>query len=378
VVRRVAPTLALTLALALLGAPALVGCEAAGPRPELLGERRAVAATTTPMATAMPGPAPRRRSGDVLAANAECENCHPVIADEWRRSLHRQAYSDVEFQRAFAIEPMPFCRGCHAPEADIRKPPSPELGALGVGCVTCHLVGDELLAAPSATGEASSSLRPHELRRAPAFASAAACAACHEFPFPGQGEGGALMQLTVQEHAASPAAERSCASCHMPMTADPAAPGVSHRSHEFAATRSQAQLRAALSIDARRVDPRHVEFVLTAAEVGHAVPTGDLNRRLAITIRVQGSARGQAPAVRYLARHFRSARGPQGLPMREQIADDRVFPGTPVVVAFELAEDDAGLPVDWSVTHQRVEVFLSTDERSGVVVGELVIEQGRL
>ena len=49
--------------------------------------------------------------------NESCEGCRDDVAREWRQSNHRNAYNDPTFQRALSLEPLPFCRGCHAPAA---------------------------------------------------------------------------------------------------------------------------------------------------------------------------------------------------------------------------------------------------------------------
>src|SRR5262245_20660474 len=60
----------------------------------------------------MPGPE-RRRLEAAVALNATCVSCHPDEAAEWRRSRHRQSNTNAAYQAAFAVEPSPFCRGCH-------------------------------------------------------------------------------------------------------------------------------------------------------------------------------------------------------------------------------------------------------------------------
>src|ERR1700727_480519 len=82
-----------------------------------------LAALTAPSVAAdlaIPFPAPAR--GPVASGRAErnatCEGCHAEIAAEWRASMHHHAFDDPQFARPLAIEPLPFCRGCHAPEAD--------------------------------------------------------------------------------------------------------------------------------------------------------------------------------------------------------------------------------------------------------------------
>ncbi|MCA9693507.1 MAG: hypothetical protein KC636_28185, partial [Myxococcales bacterium] len=321
----------------------------------------------------MPGPAPQARGFDAAARNDECEQCHDAIAAEWRASLHRVAYTDWAFQRAFEKEPLAFCRGCHAPEAAPARAPAAPLAALGVGCVTCHLPGEAVLAAPRSGPEAA----VHPVTRAPAFATAAACARCHEFEFPRSGHRvAAFMQTTAREHAASPARDRSCADCHMPRVADDAG---GHRSHRFEATRSAEILKGALAIAAARPRGDRVEVTLEARDVGHAVPTGDLNRRLSVWARVLDPARRRERQIAYLARHFESVHAPGQPPLRAEVADDRVFPGELRVVTFDLKPEDAGLPVAWGVSHERVETFLSEqDPRSAIIAGAVELAEGVL
>src|SRR5690606_3589291 len=135
----------------------------------------------------MPAPTTAERGDDRLDRNDDCERCHVDIAQEWRASLHRASYSDPMVQAAIAGEDDPsFCRSCHAPEADPRAEPDPRRAALGVGCVGCHLVDQEILAAPRPGPETA----PHPIRRDPKFAGPDACAGCHEFWFPSAGRAG--------------------------------------------------------------------------------------------------------------------------------------------------------------------------------------------
>ena len=97
----------------MLAVCALAGC-VAEPRAEPRGEPGS-----------MPGPARGRGRPGAAAVNALCEGCHEEVAREWRGSLHRRAYVDRSFAESLAREPDPFCRGCHAPEADPQSPPPP-------------------------------------------------------------------------------------------------------------------------------------------------------------------------------------------------------------------------------------------------------------
>lgn len=324
-------------------------------------------------APTMPGPATLARL-DAPTQNRGCESCHLEIAAEWRGSLHQRAYLDPEFARALDREPQPFCRGCHAPEADPRAPAPPALAALGVGCVTCHapagLPADAVLAVPR-----DSRAAPHPVVQSVAFAGAPACAACHEFSFPGRP---APMQLTVREHAASRFAATSCADCHMPWTGDGQA---RHRSHVFAASRDPALLQRALRVEATR-QPGRVTLRLIPAEVGHAVPTGDLFRRL--LVEAEATDRTGAPVshdARTLGRRFERRHESSLRTVQVEVADDR--PGAPgsreqggaVQVQLELGPEADAYPVRWRVVHQRVEFHRSDDV---VIAGEQALAGGDL
>ena len=192
-------------------------------------------------------------------ANATCTDCHGEIADEWRASLHSASNTDASYQRSFRREPRAFCRNCHEPEGR-----SEELAAIGTACITCHGTDH---AAPK-QGDA-------------------ACAGCHEFSFPDRGQSvNALdrMQLTLLEHAQSSNAATSCVDCHMPKVGDgPTA----HRSHVFAASRDPDMLRSAVNVAANMITvdgKSFAEITLSPGATGHAFRTGDLFRRLAITV----------------------------------------------------------------------------------------------
>ncbi|MFO0591839.1 MAG: hypothetical protein U0441_30105 [Polyangiaceae bacterium] len=321
-----------------------------------------------------PLPRPGRgRMLDAVKRDTECQQCHPDEAEEQRRSFHRRSAVDPAYRAAFAIEPSPFCEGCHAPEvaldaavvaaardshapaAALEKAAPAAVIAMGVGCVTCHVTEDgAILAAPREGGSAdSASPRGHAVRRSRAFAAAGGCAGCHEFPFPrgvvGKDDGD-FMQTTVREHARSKGADRGCADCHMPLVSG-------RRSHAFAEVRDPAWLRERLHASAARVDEGTVRITLVQSDPGHAFPTGDLFRRLAVGCEVR-SSRGEVLArdVRYPRRHFDVTTGMFG---RVLTADDRVF-DAPVEIdldvsaAAERIAPGGGAKVRWWVIHQRV------------------------
>ena len=329
----------------------------------------------------MPGPSPRGHE-DAAVSNARCESCHTEIAAEWRESQHRAAFRDPSFARAFLREPLPFCQGCHAPEGNTAARPSRAVADMGVACVTCHVVGGRILAAARATGEAADGTAgakkaPHEIVRSASFGSDRACAGCHEFSFP---DGRAAMQSTITEHRASATAGAPCSGCHMPRSrGEGDAPP--HRSHGFAASHDTARLRSAIGVDATRTAPRVVRVTLTPRGVGHAFPTGDLFRRLAVYATTTDDSGHTRPAAsRFLSRHFEAKPGPTGELQRSETGDDRVGrngPG-PTLVDLELDARAAGRAVSWRVAYERVQHFTSMNERDAVVTETVTLFEGEL
>lgn len=318
------------------------------------------------MAPTMPGPSLGVTRRDAARRNAACERCHPAIAAEWRSSLHHQAYTNESFAAALRREPIPFCRGCHAPEADPEQAPPRALARLGVGCVSCHNPGgsESVLAVPR--DDLSRETAPHPVRREPGFAGSDACASCHQFEFPGGRE---LMQSTIAEHASSSQATTACAGCHMPPVGDVGR----HRGHGFAASREPTLLRQALRVQATR-ERTAVHLALTPGVVGHAFPTGDLFRRLAVIAEVVGDdGRPLASATRFLTRHFTLS--------RRETADDRVgapaLAGAAVPVAFDFGSPAVGRAIRWRVAYERV-AFPRASDAHAEVEASVVVADGTL
>ncbi len=323
----------------------------------------------------MPGPAPQARTGDRAAAQAGCVGCHPNVAREWAQSLHRVSGSDAPYVKAFAREPLRFCRKCHVPE-DMSQGTDPAWAeAVGVGCVTCHVTGRSGVLASHADPSS-----PHALVVAPELAGPGACAGCHEFGFP---DARVLprpddMQETVREHAVSWARAYACADCHMPWVDD--GDGRGHRSHRFAASRDPEMLARAVGVSARRVGATGIEVTLTPGAAGHAFPTGDLFRRLELRVWLLGPDGPRAPQRRWLGREF------AGL-SRRQTVDTRVH-AEPVVLRFDLldapparaaiCEDVTRAGVAWELAYQRV-AFPDPRRSAGAEIdGEVIVAPGKL
>ena len=86
------------------------------------------------------------------------------------------------------------------------------------------------------------------------------------------------MQSTLAEHRRSEHRTLGCNDCHMPIVGDAKA---RRRSHAFPGAYDPAMLARSVVIESERIDRERVRLILRPGEVGHAVPTGDLLRRLA-------------------------------------------------------------------------------------------------
>jgi len=224
----------------------------------------------------LPGPAPRKGlPRDVAHANQLCSVCHRSIAEEWNRSLHRHAYNNPYFARAVKIEPVNFCRKCHAPDANPDHDPSPALAAIGVSCLTCHWTER---GAMGAHGTGGRQIVGHDTMGDVRWSDGRACANCHQFDFPAKATAtlGTPMQDTVREHEISPYANTPCQRCHMPLVT--AADGTRHHRHDFAVQADAAFLSRAVTLELVSRSERQVTVALSAGSIGHAFPTGDLFR----------------------------------------------------------------------------------------------------
>jgi hypothetical protein len=291
--------------------------------------------------------------------------------------MHRQAWTDPVFQKAYAVEPVAFCRGCHAPEADPRAVPNEAERDVGVACTTCHVDGGHVVGVrASALGEGA-----HAMRAEPQMSTRAACASCHQFDFPGTK--GAPMQDTLRENARSSYADVECQSCHMPVVVGP--DGRARRSHSFSVIGNDALLRSAVTVKAELVGARSLELRLEGARVGHAFPTGDMFRRLELRARIVGAdghAKGIARPV-HLGRRFgdRARSGGELAFDRVPTGDTRVPPpgaGTRRArLSFErdLASGDE---LHWEVAYQRMDDAMAASFGVDAVHDEVVVASGRV
>ncbi|MCB9594555.1 MAG: hypothetical protein H6719_17615 [Sandaracinaceae bacterium] len=192
---------------------------------------------------------------------ASCGACHEQHAREWAASAHRTAFTNAIFQAEFEPHRRPYCQRCHAPRGE----PS-----AGVDCAVCH-VRDGAVLNPTISGRA-----PHAGRVAP-LDGTLACARCHDFAFESQPDLG--LQRTVQEWVGSRHHDTPCQGCHMPRRGRA-------RSHRFPGGLDPGLLEHAIRVEARAVSEgsrTRLTLTMSTDAAGHAVPTGDIFRRLEVT-----------------------------------------------------------------------------------------------
>jgi hypothetical protein len=257
----------------------------------------------------------------------DCAGCHTREASSHAGSMHAQAFDDPLFQREWSRGRQAWCVRCHAPLA--RDAGDPRVHE-GVGCASCHVVDGVIVSRASRGGA------PHATRTEPRFSEAAQCGTCHEFDFPARAGRAEQLQRTLSEWRAGGRDER-CIDCHMPTLADDG-------SHALRGPRDPELLSDALDVRveaARRGSDIVVRAALGVHGAGHAVPTGDLNRRLVF----RAWASGAAPVEMEMARLFDRDEDGDAV----EIADQRVLPGTDRRLEARLRPRGAVTRVHWSL-----------------------------
>lgn len=352
--RALLPALGLAGALG-LGALRALGVQAAPPpRPVPLGERFG----EVPWIRVVPQLAPLSGVGGVRAE--DCGRCHKAHYEEWRRSTHAHAYTDLQFQSELGKDSSPrwLCLNCHLPVENQRDEVVRALagGALfaplaernpgfdaalrdeGVTCATCHLRRD----AEGRTyvlGPLGGTKPPHPVRVDRA-ALLSRCDDCHDQQYRLTPQLVCAFQ-TAAEVAAGPERGRPCASCHLPAERRPLTtlgtpPRTAHR-HDFVGgpvpkrfERYDAQLARAfrpaldLAYEARPAGPGRlaVSVELHNARAAHRAPTGDPERYYEIELQLLDEK------DRLLGRQrLRIGQLWRWSPEAKILADNRVLPG---------------------------------------------------
>lgn len=134
-------------------------------------------------------------------------------------------------------------------------------------------------------------------------------------------------------------------------------------------------LQGVLRVEASRLSPARVALRLIPRHPGHALPTGDLFRRLELSAEALGPDRMVlGNAVRYLARHFELKRMHGG---RNLVIDDRLR-DEPITVELDVGAAGEGRLIAWRVAYQRVGHPEASGDEDAEIEGEVVLASGDL
>lgn len=235
-----------------------------------------------------------------------CGECHRDIYEEWKTSIHAQAYEDPFFQAYWRKDRNIWvCLNCHTPlenqqptlikaiprgrvEKAVQEPNphyDPEYQKESVTCAACH-VRDGIIYGPF-----EDSAAPHPTKFDPNFRTAQPCFRCHNVvsgpaQFYNVGPCGTYAEYEgkffMQERGFI------CQSCHMPEVDRPVAtkgPIRRGRRHLWRGGHDPDMVKRAVAVEVKAdtVLPKpgdKIGFTLTLvnAGAGHKVPTGDPDR----------------------------------------------------------------------------------------------------
>jgi hypothetical protein len=138
-----------------------------------------------------------------------------------------------------------------------------------------------------------------------------------------------------------------------------------------------AMLAQALVANVTRAGPSRVAVRLAPGKVGHAMPTGDLFRRLEVRAAADRDGEVVARATRYLSRKFTTELVGE-TSARVDRFDDRVGARLAPCFELELGRRAVGLPIALEVAYQRVQEPRTAEERGAIVNGEATLVRVRV
>lgn len=312
-----------------------------------------------------------------------CGTCHREIYDEWKTSIHAQAYTDPFFQAYWKRDHNIWvCLNCHTPlenqqptlikeiprgrvERAIQEP-NPrfdhEYRNEGVTCAACH-VRDGVIRGPY-----DDSAAPHPTQFDPSFRTAQVCYRCHHVisgpaQFYNVGPCGTYTEYEGRYFTR----ERGmiCQSCHMPEVHRPVAEGGPirrGRRHLWRGGHDPSMVKQAVAIQVK-ADPtapqpgEQVRFTLTLinAGAGHKIPTGDPDRHFTVEFLVEdGQGRVLAQQSDTMGRWI------LWQPVIVEVYDNRLLPlaSRDYHFAYRLPEGSRGLTMK-----TRVRYHIMTDDQ---------------
>ncbi|MFO0773057.1 MAG: multiheme c-type cytochrome [Nitrospiraceae bacterium] len=317
---------------------------------------------------------------DSLKAES-CGTCHREIYDEWKTSIHAQAWDDPFFQAYWKKDKQIWvCLNCHTPlenqqptlvgaipRGRVEKAPEqpnphfdPSYQREGVTCAACH-VRDGVIYGPY-----EDSVAPHPTKFDPRFRTAQVCSRCHNVvsgpaQFYNVGPCGTYAEYEgkffMQERGFI------CQSCHMPEIDRPVAtdsPIRRGRRHLWRGGHDPDMVKQAIAVsvkaDPMTPGPRptaNVTLSILNAGAGHKIPTGDPDRHFTVEFEVRDAS--QHVLTR---QHSTIGRWIQWQPAIIEWYDNRLMPlaDRDYRFSYRLPERAEGLTL-----HTRVRYHILTD-----------------
>jgi hypothetical protein len=260
-------------------------------------------------------------STDALRANT-CGTCHREIYEEWKTSIHSEAWTDPYFLVDWKFDDLQqICKNCHIPldrqqehkvlgfrdeekwEPILADNPGfdSKLQHEGVTCAVCHLKNGKIL---GAHGDLDA---PHPVEKL--AESNEICLRCHVvqgarwdtfFRFPPCGTaaeieaGAGRWQGRSGEMTVRNVGELGCVQCHMPVVERPLVEGGrvrEARRHLWRGGHDPAMVKQGLDVRLAETgtdaaDRRAFTLTLTNVGAAHYLPTGTPDRHLTVQLRV--------------------------------------------------------------------------------------------
>src|SRR5574341_122052 len=309
-----------------------------------------------------------------LSAEA-CAVCHREIYEEWKTSIHSQAFVDPFFQAYWTKDRHIWvCLNCHAPLQNqqptvvtglrggrINRPeahPNPDydeaLQHEGITCAACHVRDGVIL------GPFDDAVAPHPTKYDPRYRSTEICYTCHAVPsdrfqFYNGGPCATFMEFEAGPYKAK---GYICQNCHMPEVERAMAEGGpvrKGRRHLWRGGHDPEQLKRAFTAVLTADEPslaggRKTTWTLTMTNsgAGHMLPTGDPDRYFLAEIEVRDRtgrvvASNSATIRRWII----------WWPVIYEYRDTRIPPlaSRDLTLAYQVPEADQGLTVTARVSY---------------------------
>ena len=214
----------------------------------------------------------------------ECQNCHPAIWREWKRSLHAKSWSDPIYQKM--VEGFPnrrqTCDPCHAPQPILITGlgQMPRLRQLnresGVSCLTCHVDVNGSMHGPK--GSRPANFHSDVVDSRYAQNATQLCATCHGQPSVSAHQQIRNWQIQEQKN-------KNCTSCHMPannrLQSTQSSKPIRGRKHTWEGSHSRSMLKRSAKLTISRTKTNVV--VTVENKTGHQLP-GDGLRTIILEV----------------------------------------------------------------------------------------------